>query len=127
MKSAIFAVGDEPYCLWESDVDERTRDFLAGLDPEFFSYVLNAHMETEDEKRASVAIRLALHHGTETLFSLLGTFVQAPDCPYAWIAQCRTEELREVVRRIGDGDGSLIAKRGKPFLGWEDVAAAVRR
>lgn len=42
MRSTIFAVGDEPYCLWEHDVAERTRDFLTGLDPEFFSYVLNA-------------------------------------------------------------------------------------
>lgn len=125
MKPTIFAVGDEPYCLWEIDVSERTRDFLAGLDSEFFSYVLQAHMETEDEKRASVAIRVALHHGTETLFSLLGAFVQAPDCPYAWIAQCRTEELRKVVSRISDGDDSLITKWGKPILSWADVSAAV--
>ena len=125
MNSTIFAVGDEPYCLWESDVGERTRDFLHGLDAEFFSYVLQAHMAAVDEKRASVAIRLALHHGTETLFSLLGAFVQAADCPYAWIAQCRTEDLRKVVSRIGAGDESLITKWEKPFLGWGDVAAAV--
>ena len=125
MKPTIFAVGDEPYCLWESDVVERTRNFLAGLDAEFFSYVLEAHMEAEDEKRASVAIRLALHHGTETLFSLLCAFVQAADCPYAWIAQCRTEDLRKVVSRISAGDDSLITRWEKPFLGWNDVAAAV--
>jgi hypothetical protein len=127
MKQTIFAVGDEPYCLWENDVGERTREFLAGLDADFFSYVLQAHMETEDEKRASVAIRLALHHGTETLFSLLGAFVQAADCPYAWIAQCRTEELRKVVSRIGAGDDSLITRWEKPFLSWADVATAVLR
>jgi hypothetical protein len=127
MKSAIFVVGDEPYCLWEDDVAKRTRDFLTGLDTEFFAYILNAHVQTEDEKRASVAIRLALHHATETLFSLLGAFVQAPECPYAWIAQCRTEELREVVRRIGVGDSTLITKWAMPFHGWEAVAAAVLR
>ena len=33
MQSAIFAVGDEPYLLWEEDVAARTRDFLDGLDP----------------------------------------------------------------------------------------------
>ncbi len=125
MKSTTFAVGDEPYCLWESDVAERTRDFLAGLDSEFFSYVLQAHMETDDEKRASVAIRLALHHGTETLFSLLGAFVQAPDCPYAWIAQCRTDELRKVVSRISAGDDSLITKWKNPIVSWTDVSAVV--
>lgn len=125
MKSVIFAVGDEPYCLWEEDVAKRTHDFLDGLDPEFFSYVLNAYMATDDEKRASVAIRLAWHHATETLFSLLGAFVQAPECPYAWISLCRTEELRKVVQRVGAGDTTLITKWVKPFSGWEDVASAV--
>ncbi len=82
-------------------------------------------METEDEKRASVAIRLALHHGIETLFSLLGAFIQAPDCPYAWIARCKTEELRKVVSRISTGDDSLITRWEKPLLSWTDVSAAV--
>lgn len=127
MKPTIFAVGDEPYCLWEEDVAERTRAFLDGLDPEFFSYLLNAYMETEDEKRGSVGIRLALHHATETLFSLLGAFVQAPDCPYAWIARCNNQELREVAKRIGSGDSTLITRWTKPFLGWESVASAVLR
>jgi hypothetical protein len=125
MKSTIFAAGDEPYCLWEIDVTERTREFLTGLDPEFFSYVLQTHMGAEDEKRASVSIRLALHHGIETLFSLLGAFVQAPDCPYAWIARCRTEELRAVISRISAGDDSLITRWEKPILSWTDVSAAV--
>lgn len=82
-------------------------------------------METEDEKRASVAIRLALHHGTETLFSLLGAFVQAPDCPYAWMAQCKTEELRKVVSRISSGDDSLITRWKRPILDWTDVSALI--
>ncbi|MGO4391159.1 hypothetical protein AB4Z46_07365 [Variovorax sp. M-6] len=125
MQSAIFAVGNEPYLLWEQDVAERTRDFLDGLDPEFFSYVLKAHTKTDDEKRASVSIRLALHHATETMFSLLCALVQAPDCPYAWISRCSNTELRDVVKRISEGDHTLLSKFKLAGMGWNPIASLV--
>lgn len=125
MQQAIFAVGDEPYLLWEVDVAERTREFLDGLDPEYFSYVLHAHMETDDEKRAAVAIRLSLHHATETMFSLLGAFLQAPDSPYAWLARCSNTELRGVVKRISEGDRTLLSKFKLSGMGWEQIAAVI--
>lgn len=125
MQQAIFAVGDEPYLLWEEDVAGRTREFLDGLDPEYFSYVLHAHMETDDEKRAAVAIRLSLHHATETMFSLLGAFLQAPDSPYAWIARCTNTELRGVVKRISEGDRTLLSKYKLSGMGWEQIAAVL--
>ena len=72
-------VNREPYCLWDTDLIGRSREFLKGLDPEFFEYSLNVHLEARDQQRASVALRLALHHALETLFSLLGAYIQAPD------------------------------------------------
>lgn len=125
MKPTLFAVGDEPYCLWEDDVQERSREFLDGLDPDFFEYLLRINDQPEEEKRASVAIRLALHHAIETLYSLLGAYVQAPQCPYAWISQCQTEDLRKIVQRIGKGDKSLITPWRFEVTGWEAVSAAV--
>jgi hypothetical protein len=125
VQQAIFAVGDEPYLLWEEDVSERARDFLAGIDPEFFSYVLKTHASSGDEERAAAGIRLALHHATETMFSLLGALVQAPDCPYAWLARCSNTELREVVRRITEGDRALLCKFKLSGMGWEPIASLV--
>ncbi|ROZ69402.1 hypothetical protein [Ramlibacter sp. WS9] len=125
MQQAIFAVGDEPYSLWEEDIFVRAVDFLDGLDPEFFTYLLKAHQGASDEQRAAVGIRLALHHAVETMFSLLGALVQAPDCPYAWIARCSNIELREVVRRISEGDQTLLSKFKLPSMGWEPIAALV--
>ena len=58
MQSSSFAVNDVPFCLWEIDPVARTRAFLDGTDPDYFDYILQAHLNTEDEKRASVAIRL---------------------------------------------------------------------
>ncbi len=125
MQSSAFAVNDEPYCLWEVDLAARTRAFLDGIDPDYFDYVLQAHTNTEDEKRALVAIRLSLHHATETMFSLLGSFVQAPDCPYAWIAKCSNPELRKFAERVSREDASLITKLSIPSISWTSVAGAV--
>lgn len=122
MKSSIFAVNDEPYCLWEANIQERNRAFLNGIDSEYFTYVLDTHLETEDEKRALVAIRLSLHHATETMFSLLGAFVQAPDCAYAWIAKCNNTELREFVKRLTQEDKTLITKLPIGKVNWKSVA-----
>lgn len=125
MQSSIFAVNDEPYCLWEVDLAARTRTFLDGIDTDYFDYVLQAHTNTEDEKRALVAIRLSLHHATETMFSLLGSFVQAPDCPYAWIAKCSNTELREFTARVSREDASLITKLNIPSISWTTIASAI--
>lgn len=125
MQSTIFAVNDEPFCLWEIDLAARNRAFLDGIDPDYFDYVLQAYANTEDEKRALVAIRLVLHHATETMFSLLGAFVQAPDCPYAWIAKCSNGELREFAERVNRADASLITKLNISSISWLSVASAV--
>jgi hypothetical protein len=125
MQSTIFAVNDEPYCLWELDIPARNQQFLDGLDPEYFSYVLNVHMEAEDEARAAIALRLSLHHATEFLFSLLGAFVQAPDCAYAWIAKCANGELREFAERVDREDATLVTKLSILSVSWTSIAAAV--
>ena len=125
MQSSVFAVNDEPYCLWEADLVERNRTFLDGIDPEYFDYLLQTHTNTEDERRALVAIRLSLHHATEAMFSLLGAFVQAPDCSYAWIAKCSNQELREFVERVNRQDASLIIKLNIQSMSWHAVSTAV--
>jgi hypothetical protein len=125
MQNTIFAVGDEPYLLWEEDVKDRTRDFLEGLDPEFFLHLLRVHAAAADHKRGSVAIRLALHHATETMFSFIGALLQAPDCPYAWVARCSNLELRDVVGRIAQGDQTLLSKFALDRIGWDTIAALV--
>lgn len=104
MQSFPFAVNDEAFCLWEVEPEKRVCRFLDGLDVEFFAYTLQTYLDTEDDNRALVAIRLSLHHATETMFSLLGAFVQAPLCPYAWIAKCSNKELRAFTARVSRSD-----------------------
>lgn len=125
MQSSVFAVNDEPFCLWELDPERRVRSFLDGIDVDFFEYSLQTHLQTEDEKRALVAIRLSLHHATEAMFSLLGAFIQAPDCPYAWIAKCSNGDLRVFTERVNRSDPTLISKLNIPVVSWHSVGTAV--
>lgn len=125
MQSSTFLVDTEPYCVWDPELQECSRRFLKGLDPDYFEYAFNAHLETEDEKRASVALRLCLHHGLETFFSLVGAFVQAPDCPFAWLSKCSTGALRSVVERIGKADKDLFTKLKVSEASWPEIARCV--
>jgi len=101
MENIIFQVNEEPYCIWEHDIKQRNLEFLNGIDAEYFDYMLHALLATDDEKRASVGLRVIHHHAVETFFSLIGALIQAPNCVYAWVAKCSTPELRKVVEKIG--------------------------
>lgn len=83
MENSIYVVNKEPYCIWEVDIKERNKEFLNGIDPEYFYYLAELHAGADDEKRAAIALRSTLHHAMETMFSLLGAYIQAPDCAYA--------------------------------------------
>jgi hypothetical protein len=127
MQETIFQVDEEPYCLWDPDLMARNQEFLKGLDANFFDYSIKVHLEAEDMQRASVALRLALDHALETLFSLLGAYVQAPDCAYAWLAKCSTPALRSLVRRITQEQPNIFTKLSIAPVTWTTIAKSVFR
>lgn len=127
LHSSVFKVLDEPYCVWEEDVPETNRRFLRGLDPDYFAYLTQIHSAANDQKHASVALRIASHHGMETLFSLVGAYLQAPDCVYAWISKCSTGALRALVKRVTAEDATLFHKLWVDEISWGAVAKAVFR
>lgn len=133
-QSVVFVVDAEPYCLWDVDLKERNLEFLNGIDPGYFDYVLRAHLKVEpedividklDELRAATALRITYHHALDTLFSLLGAYVQAPDCAYAWIAKCTNKELRNLTRRISNGEKGIFTKLKLDRVTWSSVAGLV--
>ncbi len=127
MDNAIFVVNKEPYCLWEIDVHERNKEFLSGIDPEYFDYLIELHLHAEDEKRAAIALRSALHHALETMFSLLGAYIQAPNCVYAWVAKCSNRDLRDLVERIENFDTGIYTNLLIEQVSWEEVSKMIFR
>lgn len=134
LRGHVFVVGPElrkphPWCVWEWDMPERNLRFLESIDPEYFTYVatLNSeHLKGEDAKRAAVAIRTAYHHSLETLFTLLGATLQAPDCVVGWIPKCKTETLRDLMRAISD-ESSVPNRLQLERVSWKALAGVVFR
>jgi hypothetical protein len=122
-----FAVIDKVFCVWEHDLPARNKEFLESLDPKYFRFVAQtcdpvAH--PAEAQRAAAVLRITYFHAIETLFSLLGAFLQAPECVPAWIAKATTGDLRELVRRIRTGD-DLILPGGRQSVTFEEVSARV--
>lgn len=106
MKTHVFAVMDEPYCVWEHPLDQHNVDFLSGIDTEYFRFAadtLNASAQSsDDQRRAATLLRSVYHHAMETFFSLIGAALQAPHCVYGWLTQCKTDALRTLVEQISE-------------------------
>jgi hypothetical protein len=128
--SEVIVVNREPYCVWEVGLKQRNIEFINSIDTEYFDYVLRTHderLDSKDDKRAAIALRIAYHHGLETLFLLIGALVQAPECTFAWISKCSVGELRDLVGRINQADESIFTALKMPNVTWESIAEIVFR
>lgn len=129
MNNIIYAICDEPYCLWESDIRTASASFLKSIDHEYFHYIAErSSVDLDDPEkgmRAATCMRLALFQGGETLFLLIGALLQAPRCPHAWIGQCSTAELREVIERINAGRPFLMQNNCVRNVSWLDISEVV--
>jgi len=127
MERYVFAVGDEPFCLWGYDLARENEIFLRSFDASYFEYIARIHLnqlEGEDAPRAAVALRAAYHHGLEALFSLLGALSQAPAAVTAWIPRCSNSRLRHIVRDIS-ATQPILTQRGPQPLSWQLLAEIV--
>ena len=150
LQARIFAVGTDPYCVWDWNLDDRNVEYLESLDPDYFDYVGRAnrpHLDAEDReecRRAATAIRTAYHHGLESFFALLFATLQAPWCVVGWMQVYSPAGLRDMVRAADPGlwgkdeqrDGVLAFRdkllpylwlRPRSFVRWEGTSRAVHR
>lgn len=129
MAHFTFVVNDEPYSLWDADPARRTHEFLESIDPGFFSYLSESHAENlgseENKRRVATATRMAYLHGIETLMTLIGSAVQAPQAPYAWVCLAKTNLLRSVVERISKADPGLHTELTRWDRTWDGLAKLV--
>lgn len=110
---SVFAVADEPHCVWGWDLAERNLRFLDGLDEEYFHYIAEVHQDHLNEtqaQKAAIALRANYHLSLETLFGLIGAAVQAPDCAVAWLLKARTEQIRSLTKSLVDGSNLFPCK-----------------
>jgi len=125
LQNTIIVVNEEPYCIWEVDLKNRNIEFIESIDVDYFEYLLNIHANSEDEKRASVALKSALHHAVETFFSLLGAYIQASDCAYAWVAKCSNKDLRLLIAKIIEGNRGTYTSLNLDEVSFDSVACLI--
>lgn len=103
IENAIFFVGNEPYCVWSPNIRKENISFLNSIEPEYFEYQANVHLqsvEKDESKSAAIALRISYHHGLETLFTLLGALMQAPNHVPGWILKSMPNTIRDICSDI---------------------------
>ena len=89
-------VDDKPFCLWDTDVQKITLEFLDSIDPSYFDYIADSHLQAaiEDKSQvASLAIRAGYSQGLETLFALIAAAVPVIICASNVIAEIGIQRI----------------------------------
>lgn len=102
----FFLIDEKPYCVWDTNVGAKTIEFLDSLEPEYYEYIANKHIRGALSKYkklsrfSSLTIRATYSQALETLFALISSFIQAPQCIPAWFATYRNIDLESIVGKI---------------------------
>lgn len=120
----LFLVGERPFCVWDSDINKTTLEFLDQIDTDYFTYIADTLIEPaidDNSQYAALIIRATYSQGLEMLFAMIAASIQAPRCVPAWMVLYQNNELCEIVRRINSGlqFPSLLQQKK---LSWRKVA-----
>lgn len=129
MQVVKFAINNRAFACWDWDLRKKNVEFLKGIDPEYFAYVAEVNtkfLEGEEKHRAALSLRLAYSHGLETLFALLCSTVQAPDCVVGWILNYRPSDLRIILEQISLKEDLYTRFRTSPVT-WEILSQNINR
>jgi hypothetical protein len=103
VESVQFVVDETPYACWDWDLSGKNREFLEGLDADYFRYAAETNttnLDGEDKHWAALSLRVTYSQGLETLFALLCALVQAPQCVVGWMLAYQNRELERLVYKI---------------------------
>jgi len=124
MKNSVFLVNEEPYCLWEDNIEAKNKFFLNSIDPEYYNFLYEAFKDNPQKQLASVTVRTALFQAAETFYALLGAFIQAPNCVYAWISKYKNNELRHIIQKLNNNEDIFTILNIKT-ASWKDISEAI--
>lgn len=127
MEYCKFVVDEKAYCVWGRNMEEQSRVFLDGIDPEYFSYLAEAHansLEADQKQHGALAIRASYVQALETLFAFLGAALQAPYCVSAWLVKYSNSDLDSLVNKIR-GWNPVCSSLGYGIISWERVSQLI--
>jgi hypothetical protein len=133
LQYSFFLVDERPFCLWDIDLKKRNLEFLESLDPSYYEYMANLHIQnigedddarSKESQHAALAMRTVYSQALETLFALISAFIQAPRCIPAWINLYQNHELRNVIDKIHNHK-HLLSQIKPEFLSWSSISEIV--
>lgn len=131
MEYRPFLIADTPYCVWDWELRQRNLEFLLGLDPMYYEYLVDAHepaLDGESKQFAALLLRNTYSQALETFFALAGAAVQAPRAVIGYMLKYRSDsELPVVLRGLTNGHGLLAASAKMQAEGarWETLAEMI--
>lgn len=129
LQYTFILVGERPFCIWDSDLKKHSLEFIDTLDPSYFDYMANVHLDNirdgeearnKESQYAALAMRATYSQGLETLFALISAAIQAPRCVPAWMSLYKNHELRSVVDKIHHRK-PLLSQATVTSLSWSSV------
>ena len=123
----LFVVGERPYCVWDTAIQETTLHYLDSIDAGYFEYMAETHARAAVEEKsqaAAIALRAAYSQGLETLFALIGASLQAPLCVPSWMVMYRNLELQDLVTKIST-EQPIVSLTGRERLSWLYVSSGL--
>ena len=126
----IFLIDERPFCVWDTKFDSIVLEFLDSLEPEYYEYIANRLIKgalskyKKISKYSSLGLRTTYSQALETLFALISSAIQAPNCPHAWFATYRNSDLVNVVRKIHNR-GALSTQLKNGNATWENITEAL--
>ena len=126
----IFLVDERPFCVWDTKIQQNAQDFLNSLEPEYYEHVADRLIRGATSKYKKIAkfssliLRSTYSQALETLFALIASSVQAPNCPHAWFTTYRNVDLVNVIQKINNGENfSSQLKNGRAT--WKNISDAL--
>lgn len=129
MQVVKFAVHNRAFACWDWELQKKNVEFIKGIDPEYFAYMAEVNtkfLEGEEKHRAALSLRLSYSHGLETLFALLCSTVQAPDCVVGWMLNYKLSDLRIILEQISLNKDFYTRFRTRPVT-WEILSQNIHR
>jgi hypothetical protein len=115
-----FVVSQRAFCIWDDDLQKKSLFFLENIDPSYFDYMVEKHFsdicegekaKSKDSQHAALALRTIYSQALESFFAFLGSSLQAPFYPSAWINLYSNRELISIIHKISNYEPILSQTR----------------
>ncbi|WP_232364120.1 hypothetical protein [Desulforapulum autotrophicum] len=103
-------------------------EFLDGIDALYFQYIAEQNVnnldDDENKHKAAISLRVAYSQSLETLFALLCSAVQSPQCTVGWMLNYKNSELIRIIKKISKKE-FVYSRLKEKYVSWFNISKAI--